>query len=60
MWAPSVAAGAAIRADALAAGAAMAPHASAVATENKQALSDTVETEQQNTQDLTAHRVMEI
>ena len=42
MWAPSIAAGAAIRADALAAGATLAAHAAAVAKQNEQALSNTV------------------
>lgn len=59
MWAPSIAAGAAIRADALAAGAALAPHATAVAKQNEQALSNTVETNERNAKDLTAHPVME-
>lgn len=60
MWAPSVAAGAEIRAGALAAGASLATHAAAVAKQNEQALGDTVATDQQNVKDLTAHPVIEI
>lgn len=60
LWAPSVAAGAAIRADVLAAGASLAAHATAVAKQNEQALSDTVATDEQNAKDLTAHPVVEI
>ena len=60
MWAPSIAADAAIRADALAAGAALAPHAGAVTKQNEQALSDTVETDEQNAKDLTGHPVVEV
>lgn len=59
MWAPSIAAGAAIRADVLAAGATLAPHAAAVAKQNERALSNTVQTNDQNAKDLTAHPVME-
>lgn len=54
IWAPSIAAGAAIRADALAAGAALAAHAAAVAKQNEQALSSTTATNEQNAKDLTA------
>ncbi|BCP14018.1 hypothetical protein [Mycobacterium paraintracellulare] len=60
LWAPSIAAGAAIRADALAAGSSLAAHAAAVAKQNEQALSDTVATNEQNAKDLTAHPVVEI
>jgi hypothetical protein len=59
MWAPSIAAGAAIRADALTAGASLAAHAAAVAKQNEQALSNTVQTDEQNAKDLSAHPVVE-
>ncbi|MEB3980166.1 hypothetical protein OQ968_02685 [Mycobacterium sp. 663a-19] len=59
MWAPSIAAGASIRADVLGAAAAVAPHLAAVGQQNEQALGDTVQTDEQNAKDLTAHPVME-
>jgi hypothetical protein len=59
MWAPSIAAGASIRADVLRAAAAVAPHLAAVGQQNEQALGDTVRTDEQNAKDLTAHPVME-
>jgi cell division septation protein DedD len=59
LWAPSIAAGAAIRADTLAAGSSLAAHATAVAKQNEQALSDTVATNEQNAKDLTPHPVVE-
>lgn len=59
MWAPSIAAGASIRADVLRAAAAVAPHLVAVGQQNEQALGDTVQTDEQNAKDLTGHPVME-
>ena len=59
MWAPSIAAGASIRADVLGAAAAVAPHLAAVGQQNEQALGDTVQTDEQNAKDLTAHPVMD-
>lgn len=59
MWAPSIAAGASIRADVLRAAAALAPHLAAVGQQNEQALGDTVLTDEQNAKDLTPHPVMD-
>lgn len=60
MWAPSVAASAGVDQEVAGAGAALAPHGGKVAQRNDQSLTEVVDTDNQNTQDLTPHPVVTI
>jgi hypothetical protein len=60
MWAPSVAASAGVDQEVAGAAAALAPHGGKVAQRNDQSLTEDVETDNQNAEDLTPHPVVSI